>query len=153
MITVVLINDADSQNIPASNQFQQWVDAVTTTMSNEIPTNCHEICISIIDQETSADLNETYRQKSGPTNVLSFSYEPTPGVEQDSLGDLAICAEIVESEASTQQKNMTAHWAHLTVHGMLHLLGYDHIAENEAVIMETLETRILQKLGFENPYE
>ena len=153
MITVVLIDDVHDENAPVLKQFQRWVDETLTVVSEKVPSSCIEICISIIDSKTSAELNDTYRQKSGPTNVLSFTYDPIPGVQQESLGDLAICAELVESEALTQHKKSSAHWAHLTVHGVLHLLGYDHIAENEAVMMESLEIQILQKLGFENPYE
>lgn len=153
MITVVLIDDVRDKNTPTLEQFQNWVDETLAVISEKVPSHCIEICISIIDPKTSAKLNETYRHKSGPTNVLSFAYNPIPGVQQKSLGDLAICAELVEFEALTQNKKPIAHWAHLTVHGVLHLLEYNHIAEDEAVTMETLEIQILQKLGFENPYE
>ncbi len=153
MITVVLIDDVRDENAPVLKQFQHWVDETLAVVSEKVPGSCTEVCISIIDPDTSAELNQTYRQKSGPTNVLSFTYDPIPGVQPESLGDLAICAELVESEALAQHKKSAAHWAHLTVHGVLHLLGYDHIAEDEAVMMESLEIQILQKLGFENPYE
>ncbi len=153
MITVVLIDDVQDENTPALKQFQRWVDETLTTVSEKVPGSCVDVCITIVDTETSAQLNQTYRHKSGPTNVLSFTYDPIPGIPAESLGDLAICAEIVESEALAQHKKSSAHWAHLTVHGVLHLLGYDHIAEDEAVAMESLEIQILQKLGFENPYE
>lgn len=153
MITVVLIDDVQDENAPVLKQFQHWVDEALAVVSEKVPDSCIEVCISIVDPQTSADLNQTYRQKSGPTNVLSFTYEPIPGVQPESLGDLAICAELVESESLAQHKKSSAHWAHLTVHGVLHLLGYDHIEEDEAVVMESLEIQILQKLGFENPYE
>lgn len=153
MITVVLIDNVQDENTPVLKQFQHWVDETLASVPEKIPTGCSEICISIVDPETSAQLNQTYRQKSGPTNVLSFTYDPMPGIPPESLGDLAICAELVESEALTQNKKSSAHWAHLTAHGVLHLLGYDHVAEEEAIAMESLEIQILQKVGFENPYE
>ena len=153
MITVVLINDLDEKNIPALKQFQQWVDKTLSAIPEKIPQDVTEICISIVDSKTSAELNEAYRQKKGPTNILSFAYDPIPGIPADSLGDLVICAALVESEALAQHKQSIAHWAHLTVHGVLHLLGYDHIVEDDAIAMESLEILVLQKLGFENPYE
>lgn len=153
MITVVLIENVRDENAPALKQFQHWVDETLAVVSEKVPGSCIEVCISIIDSKASAALNETYRQKSGPTNVLSFTYDAIPGAQPESLGDLAICAELVESEALAQHKKSSAHWAHLTVHGVLHLLGYDHIVEDEAIAMESLEIQILQKLGFENPYE
>lgn len=153
MITVVLINDLIEDRSPALADFQKWVNQVIEMLPEKIPASCFEVSISIVDPETSAQLNETYRHKKGPTNVLSFVYEATPGIEQESLGDLVICADLVESEALNQHKLPVAHWAHLTVHGILHLLGYDHIVETEAETMESLEVQILQTLGFNNPYE
>jgi len=84
--------------------------------------------------------------------VLSFPFEMPPGIELDLLGDLVICRQVVEQEADEQQKPLMAHWAHMVVHGSLHLLGYDHIDDDEAEEMESLETEILQKMGFEDPY-
>ena|SRR3990167_10185546 len=153
MIAVVLIDDVQDENTPTLKQFQHWIDDTLAATSEKIHSSCSEVCITIVDPKTSAELNQTYRQKSSPTNVLSFTYDPIPGITQESLGDLAICAALVESEALAQHKKSSAHWAHLTIHGVLHLLGYDHIAEHEAIEMEALEIQILQKLGFENPYE
>lgn len=153
MISVVLIDDVKDENAPALKQFQHWVDETIAAAAEKVPPSCVEVCISIVDPETSAELNETYRQKSGPTNVLSFTYDPIPGIPTESLGDLAICAELVKSESLAQHKQFAAHWAHLTVHGVLHLLGYDHVNDDEATVMESLEIQILKKLGFENPYE
>lgn len=149
MINVILLNEIKSKTIPSKKQFQQWVDAVVKIIPEKIPKNASEICIAIVDRETSAQLNETYRHKNGPTNVLSFNYD---AIETESLGDLAICAELVEAEARDQEKLVESHWAHLTVHGVLHLLGYDHIIDADAAIMEPLEIEILQKLGLGNPY-
>lgn len=105
-----------------------------------------EICIRIVSEKESAALNRQYRHKSGSTNVLSF-----PG-EALLLGDIIICAAVVNREARAQGKTRAAHWAHMVVHGSLHLLGFDHIKEKEATQMEALESKILHKLGFANPY-
>lgn len=152
MIAVTLLNDHDFPRVPSLAAFQSWIKAVCNTIPEKIPESAQEICIAIVDSETSASLNETYRHKNGPTNVLSFHYDPAPGMLPISLGDLAICAEIVESESMAQQKPILAHWAHLTIHGMLHLLGYDHAKESDAIVMETLEINILKTLGFGDPY-
>ena len=148
MITVELINDIDCDFAPKEARFQQWIDAVAT----QIPTTHRDMCITLIDEDESALLNEQYRQKKGPTNVLSFNYEKMPGITADSLGDLAICANVVKAEAQAQQKSLESHWAHMTIHGTLHLLGYDHIQEEDAEKMEALEIKIMEGLGFGNPY-
>jgi probable rRNA maturation factor len=98
-------------------------------------------------------LNEYYRHKAGSTNVLSFPFEVPEGVLSHLLGDLVICAAVVEREAREQGKDLEAHWAHMVVHGMLHLQGYDHISETDAAVMEAEEIAILNSLGFPNPYE
>lgn len=152
MIKIILLNEMQLKNIPKQAQFESWILTALQNISADIPDQFTEICISIIDKETSAELNASYRKKSGPTNVLSFTYDSMPGIDETSLGDLAICAEIVETEAKMQNKKLESHWAHLTVHGFLHLLGYDHIIDNDAALMESLEIEILKKLGIENPY-
>lgn len=151
MITLILLNENNLKNIPSETQFQHWINATTNTVSEKISETCRDICISIIDKKTSAELNETYRHKQGPTNVLSFPYSAIPGVTQESLGDLAICAPLVEEES--QSSDAIAHWAHLTVHGILHLCGYDHIIDADAEVMESLEIQILQQLQFKDPYQ
>jgi probable rRNA maturation factor len=98
-------------------------------------------------------LNSQYRNQDKPTNVLSFPADLPAELELPDLGDIIICAEIVEQEAATQKKSLKSHWAHMTVHGILHLLGYDHINDSDATKMEALETQILLKLGFIAPYE
>lgn len=153
MIKVILLNEINFARGPSAKKFQSWVDAIIKTIPEKIPEDYEEICISMIDVDTSAKLNEMYRGKKGPTNVLSFHYDPMPGVPQESLGDLAICADIVESEATVQNKNIESHWAHLTIHGALHLLGYDHEIDPDASIMEALEIKLLNNLNIENPYE
>ncbi|MGL4679992.1 MAG: rRNA maturation RNase YbeY, partial [Plesiomonas shigelloides] len=108
--------------------------------------------IRIVDEEESHHLNLTYRGKDKPTNVLSFPFEAPPGIELPLLGDLIICRQVVEAEAVEQQKELSAHWAHMVVHGSLHLLGYDHIEDEEAEEMESLETEIMQEMGYPDPY-
>ena len=99
------------------------------------------------------DSNARYRHKPGPTNVLSFPFEADIPLEVPLLGDLVICAAVVEREAREQDKPIEAHWAHMLVHGTLHLLGYDHVTDAQAHEMETTEIQLLQQLGFSNPYE
>jgi len=100
----------------------------------------------------SRELNHTYRGKDKPTNVLSFPFEAPPGIELPLLGDLIICRQVVEQEAQEQEKTLEAHWAHMVIHGSLHLLGYDHIEDDEAEEMESLETEIMLALGYPDPY-
>ena len=106
----------------------------------------------IVDEAESQQLNFDYREKDKPTNVLSFPFQCPPGIELPLLGDLVICAQVVAREAAEQQKTVTAHWAHMVVHGCLHLLGFDHINDEDAAEMEAEEIQILQELGFANPY-
>lgn len=111
-----------------------------------------EVTIRLVDEAESHDLNLTYRGKDKPTNVLSFPFEAPPGIEMPLLGDLIICRQVVEQEAQEQSKPLEAHWAHMVVHGSLHLLGYDHIDDDEAEEMESLETEIMLAMGYEDPY-
>lgn len=113
---------------------------------------CGELSLSIVDNDESRELNAQYRGKDKPTNVLSFPAEFPEGVDVDWLGDLVVCAPVVEQEAHEQGKTLEAHWVHMTVHGTLHLLGFDHIVDAEAEEMESLETDILVKLGYPPPY-
>lgn len=152
-VDVILLNEINFPRVPTEAMLQTWMNAVIHAIPEKVSPDCTEACISIVDKSESAELNHTYRRKNGPTNILSFHYEPMPSMAQESLGDLAICAELVEEEAIMQSKTAEAHWAHLTVHGTLHLLGYDHIVDADAEIMESLEIKILTTLGFENPYE
>ncbi|MEH0687696.1 rRNA maturation RNase YbeY [Vibrio cholerae] len=134
--------------LPTFEQFSQWLTAAVTLFQSDA-----EVTIRIVDSEESQQLNHEYRGKDKPTNVLSFPFEAPPGIEMDLLGDLIICRQVVEQEANEQGKPLMAHWAHMVVHGSLHLLGYDHIEDDEAEEMESLEIEILDKMGIANPYE
>ncbi len=131
--------------IPTRAHFQRWVDAAAGPLEGEL-------VIRVVDIAESTQLNQTYRGKSGPTNVLSFPFQAPPGVAIACAGDLVICAEVVNREAREQKKSVLAHWAHMVVHGLLHLRGYDHVEETDAVTMEAEETKILEALGFSDPY-
>ncbi|MBD9354925.1 rRNA maturation RNase YbeY [Methylomonas albis] len=140
---------ATSAPHPELEQFQQWVDAALAVF--EDGADC-ELVIRLVDDVESAELNQQYRHKSGPTNILSFPFEAPDGIEMDLLGDLVICAPLIGLEAVQQNKLPEQHWAHITIHGVLHLLGYDHIEDQDAEQMEALEIEILSKLGVANPY-
>ena len=138
---------SEAQHIPTDQQFQQWV---TTALQDE--DKSAEVCIRIVDEEEAAELNSKWRDKDGPTNVLSFPSDIALEMEPRLLGDVVICAAVVAREAAEQEKQLEHHWAHLVIHGTLHLLGYDHINEDDATIMETRETRLLESLKIKNPY-
>ncbi|RPH30502.1 rRNA maturation RNase YbeY [Buttiauxella warmboldiae] len=137
----------EASGLPTEVQFQKWLDAVIPPFQEE-----SEVTIRLVDDAESHDLNLTYRGKDKSTNVLSFPFEAPPGIELPLLGDLIICRQVVEQEAKEQQKPLDAHWAHMVIHGSLHLLGYDHIVDEEAEEMESLETEIMLALGYADPY-
>jgi probable rRNA maturation factor len=112
-----------------------------------------EVSIRIVDAAESQALNRRYRGQDKPTNVLAFPAELPPELELPLLGDLVICREVVEAEAAAQAKPPDAHWAHMVVHGTLHLVGYDHESAADAEAMEALETEILAELGWPDPYQ
>ena len=130
----------NSTDVPTRTQFRRWVKAALMQEA--------EIVLRIVDEAEGCELNRQFRDKDYATNVLTFVYDDT----QPLTGDIVLCAPVVSQEAQQQHKNLTAHYAHLTVHGILHLQGYDHIEEAEAVVMEQLETQILARLGYDNPY-
>ena len=135
------------ESLPTEEQIVQWATAAVQPEGDEV-----EMTVRIVDEAESHELNLTYRGKDRPTNVLSFPFECPDEVELPLLGDLVICRQVVEREAAEQEKPLMAHWAHMVVHGSLHLLGYDHIEDDEAEEMESLETQIMQGLGFDDPY-
>ena len=132
---------------PDKAQIRQWVDAALQGYGQDA-----EIVVRIVDVHESAQLNKQYRHKPGPTNILSFPVAVPEGISLNLLGDLVVCAPVVEREAMEQHKSLTDHWAHIVIHGVLHLLGYDHIEDDEAEVMETKEISILQALNINNPY-
>jgi probable rRNA maturation factor len=147
MTVVVDFQPAFDGKAPAESSFQQWAEAALA----DIDEDC-ELSIRLVDEDESAELNSQYRGKNGPTNVLSFPFDAPVEIIPRLLGDLVICVPVVEREAAEQSKASEHHWAHMVVHGCLHLLGYDHIDDDEAEEMEALEIRILQSLHIANPY-
>lgn len=137
----------DSAGVPDQAAFSRWALAAMGGLAGP-----QQMTIRIVDEAESAALNEAYRHKQGPTNVLSFAAEVPAEVDEPLLGDLVICAPVVAREAAEQNKSDVAHWAHMVVHGCLHLQGYDHLEEQQAREMEGLETRIMAELGFADPY-
>lgn len=145
MITIEIQNPSDWPGVPSPQDFRLWAEAA-------VEADPAAVVIRIVDHEEGADLNRSYRGKNGPTNVLSFPFHVPAGVPNDLLGDLVICAPVVHDEAEAQGKALTAHWAHLTVHGLLHLQGFDHENDTDAARMEAAEAAILARLGFPDPY-
>jgi probable rRNA maturation factor len=132
---------------PARERLVEWARAAWRHPSRD-----GEVVLRITDEAESRRLNHDYRGKDHPTNVLSFPFDPPPEVDQDHVGDLVVCAPLVAQEAREQGKSADAHWAHMIVHGMLHLQGHDHATDQQAMAMEALETDILGGLGFPPPY-
>ena len=166
----VLEQDTLEHVLPTAEQIEQWFNLTieelrtingtqpaqqdTTAMDTEqFQQQDFELTLRIVDSAESQQLNADYRGKNKPTNVLSFPFEAPEHIDMPFLGDLVVCAALVEQEASEQNKQTTNHWAHLCVHGLLHLLGYDHIDESEAQEMEGIETAILGKLSIDDPYQ
>ena len=147
MIIDLQIACEQESGLPTAEQIEQWATAAVQPQSDEV-----EMTVRIVDEAESHALNLNYRGKDRPTNVLSFPFECPDEVELPLLGDLVICRQVVEREAQEQDKPLMAHWAHMVVHGSLHLLGYDHIEDDEAEEMESLETQIMTGLGFADPY-
>jgi probable rRNA maturation factor len=130
----------DATNVPSLSQFKRWIRA-----SLRVDTS---LTIRIVDADEGRQLNASYRGKDYATNVLTFPLAEEPYL----MGDIVICAPVIAREAQEQGKPLLAHYAHMTVHGVLHMHGYDHEVEAQAALMEAMEIAILQKLGFPNPY-
>ncbi|MDX1335018.1 MAG: rRNA maturation RNase YbeY [Gammaproteobacteria bacterium] len=135
------------EDIPRPEQFEQWAAAALQ------PESIPELSIRVVAEDEGRELNLAYREKDYATNVLSFPFEAPAGLPIEYLGDLVICAPVVVREAEEQGKPPESHWAHMVVHGVLHLQGYDHIEKAEAEQMETLEKHIMAQLGYANPYQ
>jgi len=141
----------NTQSLPTLTQLQTWVSAAITAGSEQTRDEA-ELTVRIVDADESQSLNGQYRGKDKPTNVLSFPFQNPPGITLPLLGDLIICKAVVEKEAIEQDKQLLSHWAHMLIHGTLHLLGYDHIEQKEAETMERIETNLMIKLGYSDPY-
>jgi probable rRNA maturation factor len=133
--------------LPAAADFRRWARAALAGRTGTVG-----VVIRLVDEGEGRSLNRDYRGHDRPTNVLSFPFEAPPQVPSHHLGDLVICVPVVEREAREQGKPVAAHWAHLVVHGLLHLLGFDHQNDEDAGRMEALEARILGTLGYPDPY-
>ena len=159
MIDIELQNPYGFDTIPDKNDLQTWSNAALQKTDDK---NSVSLVIRVVNEEEGIELNQTYRDKNSATNVLSFPYEvpeyaaDIPELQdeysQQYLGDLVLCEKVVINEAKAQNKTLEQHWAHLIIHGALHLQGYDHIDDNDAMIMESLEIEIMEGLGFKNPY-
>ena len=143
MIDITVQRCVGPRAIPAPASLRKWAQAAAQTAEGEMT-------IRVVDKHESRDLNHRYRDKDRPTNVLSFPYQSVAG--ESVLGDLVICAAVVASEAVEQGKPLRAHWAHMVIHGTLHLLGFDHQTEPQAQEMESKERELLGQFGFPDPY-
>jgi probable rRNA maturation factor len=146
-VSVYLRNEAGRRGVPLKRSFVSWIDAVPQLRKRRADLN-----ILVVNAREGRRYNRQFRGKDYATNVLSFPYAPLPGEKSTLLGDLVICAPVVAREAGEQGKPVRNHYAHLTIHGVLHLLGYDHQVELEAQRMEALERRVLAGLGIADPY-
>ena len=150
MKLLVDFQTASRQPLPTQEDMRKWIRAALTGRTAQ---TLVEVSVRLVDQDEMAQLNETYRGKKGATNVLTFPANLPAELHIPLLGDIVICAPLVAVEAAQQGKIENAHWAHMTIHGALHLLGYDHIDEEDATTMEALESSILMDLNYACPYE
>jgi len=139
--------ETGERGLPANAALARWAQAALAGSGAGVA----EVNLRLVDADESRRLNARYRGKRRPTNVLSFTYD-MPAGRPGLIGDLVICAPVVAREAEVQGKTRRAHWAHMVVHGILHLQGHDHVRETDAQAMESAEIRILKRLGFSNPY-
>lgn len=148
MSDVILQIIAPGFFVPDLKTLEQWIN-LTLPEDQQY----RAITVRVVDKTESQALNTRYRNQPKPTNILSFPFDPPMGIHSDLLGDLVVCPEVIEQEAREQGKLIVAHWAHLIVHGTLHLLDYNHLNEHDAAMMESKEIDILSQLNFPNPYE
>ena len=140
--------ELDAPGLPEQEQVRRWVTAALEGCAKPEA----DIVVRIVDEAEITVLNREFRGKDAPTNVLSFPAGAMPGVEHNMLGDVVVCAPVVVGEAVVQHKDLEAHWAHMVIHGVLHLSGYDHIDDDDAEKMESRETVIMQALGYADPW-
>lgn len=146
-LAAVIDNVSGEDDIPSPALMRRWLKAALSSRRNVA-----EISVRIVDEIESAALNARYRNRPNPTNVLSFPAHLPANIPVPLLGDIVICAPVVIREAREQRKSPDAHWAHMLVHGVLHLLGYDHVDDRDAAVMEALETEVLVAMAFPPPY-
>ncbi|WP_110676864.1 rRNA maturation RNase YbeY [Salinicola sp. RZ23] len=144
----VAVADAATAELPSAADLETWIGRVL----DHAEESRRELTVRFVERDESRQLNRDYRGKDKPTNVLSFPFEGPPGIEVGLLGDLVICHAVVVAEAAEQGKSCHDHYAHLVIHGCLHLLGYDHIDDAEAEQMEALERTLLAGFGIADPY-
>jgi len=137
----------DSGLIPKNKKIREWARAALAEQDTET-----ELTIRIVDENEGRELNQRWRKSGGATNVLSFPFEIEGNLAPGLLGDIILCAPVIDHEARQQKKSVEAHWAHMIIHGILHLLGYDHTKTRDARTMEKKETSILEALGYPDPY-
>lgn len=147
MIELDLQIASEFSPLPSEADFLRWAQAALTSLKPDA-----ELTIRIADEAESQQLNHEYRGKDKPTNVLSFPFDAPAGIDLPLIGDLVICPQVVAKEAEEQEKSLQDHFAHMVVHGCLHLLGFDHIEPSDAEEMETLEKKLLAELGIDDPY-
>lgn len=147
MLELELQRISSADGVPSDADFSRWAQAALAGRRERV-----ELVIRVVDEEEITILNRDYRGRDRPTNVLAFPFEAPPPVESDLIGDVVICAPVVAREALEQGRAERAHWAHMVVHGVLHLLGYDHLSDAQAQAMEALEREILGGLGYPDPY-
>jgi probable rRNA maturation factor len=138
---------SDAPDLPDDESLRRWAGLALQDKPG------HELTIRLVDEPESRELNSTYRDRDYPTNVLSFPSDLPPELNIPLLGDLVICAPVVAREAQEQNKPLDAHWAHMVIHGCLHLIGYDHVDDDDAEEMEELERRLLAALDIPDPYD
>jgi probable rRNA maturation factor len=142
----------DDESVPGSNELAIWVSRALRTAGNSDEA---EVSVRVVDATEMQELNSEFRDQDKPTNVLSFPAGNIEGLPTDAelpLGDIVVCAEVVRAEAEEQGKALADHWAHMMIHGTLHLLGFDHENDSDAAAMEGLEKQILTDHGIANPY-
>jgi probable rRNA maturation factor len=146
-LQLVVQRETSAAGLPGTAVLRRWAQAALAGAGRGVA----EVTVRLVDEAESRRLNHHYRGRRKPTNVLSFSYDPPAG-RHGLLGDLVICAPVVAREAAAQGKRLRAHWAHMVVHGIMHLRGFDHVQATDATVMEALETRTLKRLGLPDPY-